>query len=120
MRKAEFYPALQADLAAALFGISTPLAKVLLGNFQPVTLAAFLYLGSGIGLSFFLVVTHLTKKQIEKEASLPKKRFALAGRGNRIRRHPNPYHINVKFGESLPCISMNVKRWSIRTFICRI
>lgn len=73
MRKAEFYPALQAVLAAALFGISTPLAKVLLGNFQPVTLAAFLYLGSRIGLSFFLVVTHVTKKQTEKEASLPKK-----------------------------------------------
>ena len=38
-------------LAAVLFGISAPLAKLLLGEIQPVMLAAFLYLGSGLGLS---------------------------------------------------------------------
>jgi drug/metabolite transporter (DMT)-like permease len=42
---------LYALLAAALFGASTPFAKVLLGDISPVLLAGLLYLGSGIGLS---------------------------------------------------------------------
>lgn len=41
----------QALLAAMLFGASTPLAKWLTGEMQPVLLAGLLYLGSGIGLS---------------------------------------------------------------------
>ncbi len=36
--------------AAILFGVSTPLAKLLLGYMSPWPLAALLYLGSGIGL----------------------------------------------------------------------
>src|SRR5262245_41989011 len=36
--------------SATLFGVSTPLVKVLLGDVQPVVLAGLLYLGSGIGL----------------------------------------------------------------------
>jgi len=38
-------------LAAALFGASTPLAKLLAGDVAPVLLAGLLYLGSGLGLS---------------------------------------------------------------------
>jgi drug/metabolite transporter (DMT)-like permease len=37
--------------AAALFGASTPFAKLLLGNVTPWLLAGLLYLGSGIGLA---------------------------------------------------------------------
>jgi drug/metabolite transporter (DMT)-like permease len=37
--------------AAALFGASTPFAKLLLGETDPVLLAALLYLGSGVGLT---------------------------------------------------------------------
>src|SRR5262249_39583226 len=37
-------------LAALLFGASTPLAKLLLGELPPLLLAGLLYLGSGIGL----------------------------------------------------------------------
>lgn len=37
--------------AAALFGASTPLAKLLLGNVDPLLLAGMLYLGSGLGLA---------------------------------------------------------------------
>lgn len=37
--------------AAALFGLSTPFAKILLGGVPPVLLAGLLYLGSGIGLT---------------------------------------------------------------------
>ena len=36
--------------SAALFGASTPLAKLLVGEVQPLALAGLLYLGSGIGL----------------------------------------------------------------------
>jgi drug/metabolite transporter (DMT)-like permease len=36
--------------AAALFGLSTPLAKLLLGTVSPVLLSGLLYLGSGVGL----------------------------------------------------------------------
>lgn len=37
--------------AAGLFGASTPLAKLLVGQMPPVLLAGLLYLGSGIGLA---------------------------------------------------------------------
>jgi drug/metabolite transporter (DMT)-like permease len=73
MRKMTIYPAIQAILAAALFGISTPLAKVLLGNMEPVSLASFLYLGSGIGLSLLLLFKRLLSKQAKNEASLSRK-----------------------------------------------
>lgn len=36
--------------AAALFGLSTPLAKLLLDSVSPVLLSGLLYLGSGVGL----------------------------------------------------------------------
>ena len=41
-------------LAAMLFGASTPLAKLLLGDITPLLLASVLYLGSGIGLLVWL------------------------------------------------------------------
>jgi drug/metabolite transporter (DMT)-like permease len=40
--------------SAALFGASTPLAKLLLGHVSPLLLAAILYLGSGLGLLAWL------------------------------------------------------------------
>lgn len=43
--------ALLALAAAALFGASVPLAKLLLGEVSPVVLAGLLYLGSGLGLA---------------------------------------------------------------------
>jgi drug/metabolite transporter (DMT)-like permease len=43
--------ALLALAAAALFGASTPFAKLLLGEISPVVLAGLLYLGSGVGLA---------------------------------------------------------------------
>lgn len=41
--------------AAALFGASTPLAKLLVGDVPPVLLAGLLYMGSGLGLSLYRV-----------------------------------------------------------------
>jgi len=42
--------------AAALFGLSTPAAKGLLGDIHPVLLAGLLYGGSGVGLCLFRLV----------------------------------------------------------------
>lgn len=42
---------IHALLAAALFGASTPLAKLLVGEISPWMLAGLLYLGSGLGLA---------------------------------------------------------------------
>lgn len=41
-------------VSAALFGASTPFAKLLLGEVTPLLLAAILYLGSGLGLLAWL------------------------------------------------------------------
>ena len=43
-------------MAAALFGASTPFAKLLTGAVSPVLLAGLLYLGSGIGLVLVRVI----------------------------------------------------------------
>ena len=42
--------------AAALFGASTPFAKLLTGDMPPVLLAGLLYLGSGLGLTLARLV----------------------------------------------------------------
>ena len=42
--------------AAVLFGASTPLAKLLVGDVSPVLLGGMLYLGSGVGLGLFRMV----------------------------------------------------------------
>jgi drug/metabolite transporter (DMT)-like permease len=52
-----------AFLSAALFGISTPLAKLLLGETQPMVLAGLLYLGSGVGLFLMAAAEHIAGKQ---------------------------------------------------------
>lgn len=48
-----------AFLAAVSFGVSTPLAKMLVGEMAPVMLAALLYLGSGMGLSAWFFMRRL-------------------------------------------------------------
>lgn len=42
--------------AATLFGASTPLAKLLVGDVPPVLLGGLLYLGSGVGLGLFRAI----------------------------------------------------------------
>ena len=39
-------------LSAALFGVSTPAAKALLGSIEPTVLAGLLYCGAGVGVAF--------------------------------------------------------------------
>ena len=49
-------------LAAALFGASTPLAKMLAGQLTPALLAGLLYAGSGIGLCVWLLIRFLRSR----------------------------------------------------------
>lgn len=63
-----------AILAAALYAINVPLSKLLLNYVQPTMMAAFLYLGAGIGLFIYGMIEkrigktekkeHLTKKEL--------------------------------------------------------
>ena len=54
--------------AAALFGLSTPLAKLLLGTIDPWLLAGLLYFGSGVGLAVVRVA--LSGRRAKAEAKL--------------------------------------------------
>jgi drug/metabolite transporter (DMT)-like permease len=53
--------------AAALFGASTPFAKLLLGAVSPLVLAALLYLGSGIGLAIWIALRPAGSQQARIE-----------------------------------------------------
>src|SRR5215213_8901351 len=55
----------QALIAAALFGISTPIAKGLLEGTSPQVLAGLLYLGSGIGLGAIWLVQRARGRRSE-------------------------------------------------------
>jgi len=70
MQRSHLYPMLQALLAAILFGASAPLAKLLLGQIDPVLLAALLYLGSGLGVLLFKVLLHQRPTEGNAEARI--------------------------------------------------
>lgn len=57
-------------LAAILFGASTPFAKLLIGQTAPLLLAGMLYIGSGLGLSAWLVLRAIRNGQKAESASL--------------------------------------------------
>lgn len=56
-----------AILAAALYAINVPVSKVLLKNAAPTMMAAFLYLGAGIGLILYSCVSDLLGRKSIKE-----------------------------------------------------
>lgn len=66
-----------AVLAAALYAINIPLSKLLLTRIDPTMLAAFLYLGAGVGL---LICSHLGPRQ---------------GRGEPLTRKELPYTLGM-------------------------
>lgn len=68
----------QALLAALFFGASAPISKLLLGDVPPVLMAAFLYLGSGTGISLVKLVQRWRKHQKEAGIRRPDVRW-LAG-----------------------------------------
>jgi drug/metabolite transporter (DMT)-like permease len=57
-------------LAVCLFGVSTPLAKVLLPKLNPFLMAGLLYLGSGIGLGAYSLLRKGNPAARSQEASL--------------------------------------------------
>ena len=61
----------QALLAALFFGASAPVSKLLLGDVPPVLMAAFLYLGSGTGISLIRLYQSLTSNQKEAGITSP-------------------------------------------------
>jgi drug/metabolite transporter (DMT)-like permease len=66
-----FQPGVSFALAAALlFGASTPVAKILLGQVEPMQLAGLLYLGSGSGLAIWWWLRFRFQHGGSQEASL--------------------------------------------------
>jgi drug/metabolite transporter (DMT)-like permease len=57
--------------AALLFGASTPLAKLLLGNMPPLLLAGLLYLGSGLGLGLVLLLRRARRPEAVESMHIP-------------------------------------------------
>ncbi len=55
-------------LSAALFGVSTPVAKLLLADVDPWMMAALLYLGAGVGL---LALLSIQRARARATAALP-------------------------------------------------
>lgn len=70
MNQTKVYPITQALLAAILFGASAPVAKLLLGRIEPIPLAAFLYLGSGVGLLCSRGLQYLGRGSAKVEAGI--------------------------------------------------
>src|SRR5262245_14091482 len=61
-------------LSAALFGVSTPAAKVLLGTIDPAILAGLLYCGAGLGVAVMRRVGRFAIAQTGRtEAALGRK-----------------------------------------------
>lgn len=56
-----------AVLAAALYAINVPLSKLLLNHIKPTMMAAFLYLGAGIGLFVYSLIEKAFGKQVKRE-----------------------------------------------------
>src|SRR5438876_448235 len=58
-------------ISAALFGASTPLAKMLLGEVPPLALAGLLYLGSGLGLLAWIAVRPAASRVVLARSEWP-------------------------------------------------
>jgi drug/metabolite transporter (DMT)-like permease len=72
MNRSHIPSIIQALIAALLFGASAPLAKLLLGEVEPIPLAAFLYLGSGIGLLGIKFFQRINQQGLNSEAQIEK------------------------------------------------
>ncbi|MDG6221313.1 MAG: EamA family transporter, partial [Candidatus Thermoplasmatota archaeon] len=55
-------PVLCALLAAVLFGVSTPLAKILVEDIHPIALAGLLYLGAFAGLTAYTLLPKIGRR----------------------------------------------------------
>jgi drug/metabolite transporter (DMT)-like permease len=65
------YPGVLAAMgAAALFGIGTPLAKLLFSSTSPWLLAGLLYIGSGLGLTAFRILSRAPSVRLARDETL--------------------------------------------------
>ena len=70
MVKISWSPIGYALLAATLFGISTPLSKILVGDISPVFLVSFLYLGTGVGMFLLGRISKSGQTSLSGEAGI--------------------------------------------------
>ncbi len=68
-------------LAAALFGVSAPISKRLLGGVSPQVLAGLLYLGAGLALTLYRALRPATTEAPLVKADLPKLAAVVAAGG---------------------------------------
>ena len=68
-------PLIYIFISAALFGISPPLAKLLVKNIPPVALAGFLYFGAFAGLSLYSIMRRIVSTENIRSANLKKEDF---------------------------------------------
>lgn len=80
-------------LAAGFYAINTPFSKVLLNNVTPTFIAAFLYLGAGLGVGI-MYLFHIKKR--EKIRETYKAGFTLYNRNDWIR-YSRPYIFNDRY-----------------------
>ena len=67
MNRSHITAIIQGLIAALLFGASAPLAKLLLGEVEPIPLAALLYLGSGLGLLVIKLFQHINQQGLDRD-----------------------------------------------------
>ncbi|WP_311377687.1 DMT family transporter [Anaerococcus vaginalis] len=72
MKNKKIKAIISALLAAVLFAISTPLSKKLMENIPPSFMAAFLYLGAGVGVGIMYIFNY---KKEDKSLKLDKSDF---------------------------------------------
>lgn len=72
MKNKKIKAIISALLAAVLFAISTPLSKKLMENIPPTFMAAFLYLGAGVGVGIMYIFNY---KKEDKSLKLDKSDF---------------------------------------------
>jgi len=79
MRSKQYAAILWAILAALLYGISLPVSKILLTEIPPTLMAAFLYLGAGLGMAILALIKRSNNLE-QKEAKLTRQElpFTLA------------------------------------------
>ena len=65
-------PLIYVLVSAALFGISPPLAKLLVKNIPPIALAGLLYLGAFAGLSVYSITRGIVSPGNVRSANLQK------------------------------------------------
>lgn len=72
MKELDKQPLIYIFVSAALFGISPPLAKLLVKDIPPVALAGFLYLGAFAGLYLYSILRRIAFPESDREANLKK------------------------------------------------